>query len=874
MNPILGCPTHFSLSWSCGRGLRRVRLLLACLAVALSCALVVRAQATTFTYQGRLTDGSTAASGTYQMQFALFDAESAGTQIGTTQTNATVSVANSVFTVQLDFGAAAFPGANRYLEISVKRPPDTAYATLIPRQELTSAPYAIQSLNAMTATNATQLNGLPASQYVLSGDTRLSDARPPAAGSTNYIQNATSPQAESNFNISGDGTAGGTLTGDVVSATTQYKIGGSAVLSVTGTNNTFTGVGAGGANISGTDNSYFGRSAAGGSETGNHNSFFGANAGVFNTTNDNSFLGSQAGLATTSGAGNSFFGRSTGIANTEGADNAFFGRRAGANNTTGAGNTFIGTLTGAGNLSGSNNTLIGNGANTTANNLTNATAIGAGATAIASNTVTLGRSADTVRVPGALNVTGPLNVTGALNADGANLANLNASNILSGTLANARLGVVPAANGGTGLGAPGAPGNLLRSNGSSWTTAALAAADIPAGSTNYVQNRTTEQATSNFSISGNGTAGGTLSGNIVNAAKEYDIGGNRVLISQSSNLFAGIGAGTASLTASVRGGGNSFFGTEAGASNTTGSANSFVGNAAGASNTTGGSNAFVGNEAGNQNTVGDFNSFFGGSAGLNNTTGDFNTFVGSLAGLKNTTGSSNIFVGRTVGLENTTGSKNSFFGLDSGRSNTSGANNTLIGAETQVSSGNLSFATAIGSGAVVNTSNTIVLGRASGADKVRINGIADEGNLNLCINSAGMIAYCSSSLRYKTNLAPFSLGLDLINQLQPITFDWKADGMKDVGFGAEDVARINPLFVTFNRQGEVEGVKYDRLGAVFVNAFKEQQTQIQQQERQLQTQQEKLNTQQEQLDSLRRLLCLDHPGAAVCSKTNPGPPHP
>jgi hypothetical protein len=42
------------------------------------------AQTTTFTYQGKLTDGATAANGTYQFQFKLFDAASGGNQIGQT----------------------------------------------------------------------------------------------------------------------------------------------------------------------------------------------------------------------------------------------------------------------------------------------------------------------------------------------------------------------------------------------------------------------------------------------------------------------------------------------------------------------------------------------------------------------------------------------------------------------------------------------------------------------------------------------------------------------------------------------------------------------------------------------------------------------
>src|SRR5207244_3079357 len=66
---------------------------------------------------------------------------------------------------------------------------------------------------------------------------------------------------------------------------------------------------------------------------------------------------------------------------------------------------------------------------------------------------------------------------------------------------------------------------------------------LPSGSANYVQNTTTQQASSNFNISDNGTAGGTLSGNTMNAATQYNIAGIRVLGAAGYNLFAGFGAG-------------------------------------------------------------------------------------------------------------------------------------------------------------------------------------------------------------------------------------------------------------------------------------------------------------------------------------------
>ena len=65
---------------------------------------------------------------------------------------------------------------------------------------------------ALTNVNAAQLGGVAAGGYVLTGDVRLFDARDPLPGSGNYIQNSTSQQSSSNFNIAGNGTVGGMLT--------------------------------------------------------------------------------------------------------------------------------------------------------------------------------------------------------------------------------------------------------------------------------------------------------------------------------------------------------------------------------------------------------------------------------------------------------------------------------------------------------------------------------------------------------------------------------------------------------------------------------------------------------------------------------------
>ena len=325
----------------------------------------VYAQTTSFSYQGRFTDGGTAANGTYDMQFKLFDTSSvgAGNQIGSTITNGAVNVNNGVFTVQLDLGATAFPGADRSVEIGV-RPAGSGdpYTVLSPRQQLTTTPYAIRALSALSASKA---DGLSAACNGCVFDANINSvvgskiigaipASSISAGSNNYIQNTNSQQA-ANFNINGSGTVAGSLAANVVNATTQYNIGGKRALFVDAFGNTF-----------------------GGRDTGTNasgNTFFGAAAGAVN-----GFQGNQ----------NSFFGYNAGLVNTDGFQNVFVGAQAGGANTTGANNVFIGTDAGGTNSVGLNNTMIGSFADTTTGNLTNATAIGYTAAVSQSNSLVLG----------------------------------------------------------------------------------------------------------------------------------------------------------------------------------------------------------------------------------------------------------------------------------------------------------------------------------------------------------------------------------------------------------------------------------------------------------------------------------------------------
>lgn len=197
------------------------------------------------TYQERLTDGGNASpTGQYDLQFELYENSTGGTALATVALE-NVQVTNGVFTVQLNFSPDSYNKNNgRFLQIGVRPGTDTgAFTALNPRQELTAAPYAVAS---GTAVDARKLGGFNADNYVRQtsqGNVRI--ARPPTststgggdlsvegsanvvgnlnvqgtitgnftvpAGSGNYIQNTTTQQPTSNFNISGNGTVGGNL---------------------------------------------------------------------------------------------------------------------------------------------------------------------------------------------------------------------------------------------------------------------------------------------------------------------------------------------------------------------------------------------------------------------------------------------------------------------------------------------------------------------------------------------------------------------------------------------------------------------------------------------------------------------------------------
>ena len=283
------------------------------------------AQSASFTYQGRLTDQGAPANGQYDLSFKLLDAGGSPQGSPNTVTVLDVTVTNGVFTVQLDFGLNAFPGADRYLEISLRRTGEADFTTLAPRQPITATPYATQSASATTAAsfsgslsgdvtgtqNATVISsvgGVSASN-ISGGVTAANNATESStpntivkrdasgnfsAGTITATLNGNAATATTATNATTTANFSGALSGDVTgtqAATVVSSVGGQSAASVAAATAL-----ANGASETNTPNALVRRDASGNFSANNITANLSGNASTANTANN--FSGTLAGDVT------------------------------------------------------------------------------------------------------------------------------------------------------------------------------------------------------------------------------------------------------------------------------------------------------------------------------------------------------------------------------------------------------------------------------------------------------------------------------------------------------------------------------------------------------------------------------------------------
>jgi hypothetical protein len=261
--------------------------------------------------------------------------------------------------------------------------------------------------------------------------------------------------------------------------------------------------------------------------------------------------------------------------------------------------------------------------------------------------------------------------------------------------------------------------------------------------------------------------------------------------------------GAFSLKNTATGSHNSAFGYAALFTNISGSENVAIGGGDGSTyngalglNTSGTKNVAVGNGALQANQTASYNTAVGYVAGLSITTGTQNVAVGALAldaaqtASNNTalgyatltinTASNNTAVGHKALQLNTTGQDNVVLGLSAGSSISTGGNNTVIGSAAGVTGVALTTGgqnVLIGRHCHTSTAST-VYANGIGYNIEALGGYTTVGESGSDIRAQHGVATWTtiSDERVKKDIQDSTVGLNFINDLRPVTFNYKNKG--------------------------------------------------------------------------------------------------
>ena len=351
--------------------------------------------------------------------------------------------------------------------------------------------------------------------------------------------------------------------------------------------------------------------------------------------------------------------------------------------------------------------------------------------------------------------------------------------------------------------------------------------------------------------------------------------------------------GYQSLFSNTTGGANTASGYYALFANTTGSANTAYGYRSLFSNTVGGDNTAFGAATLYSNTVGPANTATGYQALFANTTGGANTANGCYALLANTTGGANTASGYRALQANTVGSSNTAHGGGALYSNISGSNNVANGSQALFSN-NGSYNTASGDYALYSNttgSNNIGIGFGAGqyfttgnnnialgymgfagesgsihlgtpgvqtsAYIAGINGVTASGSVPVYINAYGQLGTITSSRRFKNDIQDMGSVSDKLMQLRPVTFRYKDTAEKGThalqyGLIAEEVAKVYPDLVQYDKEGKPFTIYYHLLTPMLLNELQKAHQQQQAQKTEITTLKTALQKQSAELAALKQ----------------------
>ena len=246
------------------------------------------------------------------------------------------------------------------------------------------------------------------------------------------------------------------------------------------------------------------------------------------------------------------------------------------------------------------------------------------------------------------------------------------------------------------------------------------------------------------------------------------------------------------------------------------------------SNTTGSNNTANGYASLYSNTTGIFNTA-NGALTLYFSTGNYNTGNGNGALYKNTTGSQNTANGfrslynSLVGNQNTADGYQSLF-------NSTGIGNIGLGYRSGFNLATGSYNIAIGNQGIATENGAIRIG-TSGLQKTAyiagINGVTSVGGVAVYINASGQLGTVTSSRRFKNEIKTMGNVSDKLLKLRPVTFRYKSSDSKgghplQYGLIAEEVAKVFPDLVQYDKQGKPFTIYYHLLTPMILNELKKE----------------------------------------------------
>ncbi|MBP9819584.1 tail fiber domain-containing protein, partial [Candidatus Woesebacteria bacterium] len=187
--------------------------------------------------------------------------------------------------------------------------------------------------------------------------------------------------------------------------------------------------------------------------------------------------------------------------------------------------------------------------------------------------------------------------------------------------------------------------------------------------------------------------------------------------------------------------------------------------------------------------------------------------------------------GISVGKENATdGNYSSYIAFHSR------VNGFSVGERARITSaGNLGLGTTTASQTLHVEGTARITQSVSVADDRTLCTLSTSGDIELKNGACG-----TSSIRYKENVESLSYGLEQIQLMRPVFFNYKAYQEGDltrtkrrVGFIAEEMDLIAPEVVIHDETGVIDGIDYAYLTAVLANGIQQQQAQIADQQAQL-----------------------------------------